>query len=219
VTQPAPGQQPFSGRAAFAITQTYYYIAAVVGVGLLLGGGIAALIAFRQWILPSEVVGPSGSGSREAVRSLLGALAFAIPGGLVLAWHLGEARRRERSSMPGSFWGSALYFHLVALISLFIAVGGVITLLHSVVDAALPQCFGVPRPYEGPLYPGEVSPIPGLSPGPDAVLIEAEEECYPQPSDALRSALDATIVASVAGGVWLWHLRRGRREPDAPPPA
>ena len=42
------------------------------------------------------------------------------------------------------------------------------------------------------------------------------EECYPSTSEALRSALDAGIVTAVAGVVWLWHIRRGRRgsEPD-----
>jgi hypothetical protein len=50
-------------------------------------------------------------------------------------------------------------------------------------------------------------------------LLAPKEECYPSTSEALRSALDAGIVAVVAGAAWLWHLRRGRRIVDGPPAA
>jgi uncharacterized protein DUF5671 len=221
VTEPAPDDPsgPFSGRAAFAIAQAYYYVAAAIGLAFLVGGAIAALIALRQWVLPSETVGPDVEASREAARSFLGALAFAIPGALAFTWHLHEARARSRTFRPGAFWGSSLYFHLVALIALGIAIGGVVALLHSLRDAALPQCYQ-PLTSE-PLPPVEASPIPGVSPGIEIPIGDGESpliepECFPPTSDALRSAIDAAIVTVVAGGVWVWHLGRGRRE-HAPP--
>jgi hypothetical protein len=200
------------------ISQTYYYVVAAIGVGLLLGGGIAALVGLRQWLLPSEGFGSDAAASRNAVRTLLGGLAFAIPGATILATHLREARRREGIVPPGAHWGSSLYFHLVAFASLMIAVGGVITLLHSAIDAAFPQCFAFSTPLEdGVSIPAQGTPISGLSPSREPVVIEAQpDDCYPEPSDALRSALDAAIVTAVAGGVWWWHLRRGRSATVAP---
>ena len=208
---------PFSGRAAYVISQSYYYVAAVVGVGLLLGGAIAALIALRQWLLPSTDAsyGSGPDSSRVAVRSLLGALAFVVVGAGVFAWHIREARRREGAYRSGTFWGSALYFHLVALIALAITIGGTIGGLMSLRDAALPYCYDQPT-----AYPPVATPMPGLEPGsevsipPEAVeaLSELRRECYPPASDALRNAIDAAIVTAVAGGVWLWHLGRARRE-------
>ncbi len=50
---------------------------------------------------------------------------------------------------------------------------------------------------------------------PDPELLRSEE-CYPSTSEALRSALDGVIVASVAGAAWVWHLRRGRQAFDGP---
>ena len=41
-----------------------------------------------------------------------------------------------------------------------------------------------------------------------------KQECYPPSSEGEPSVLDGVIVASVAGGTWLWHLRRGRRALD-----
>lgn len=223
-----PQSPPFSGRAVLVISQAYYYVAAAVGLAFLLGGGIAALIALRKWLLPISEASTSFGGlsdSNDTARSFLGALVFAIPGALVLAWHLREARRREGCRVSRESWGGVLYFHLVALITLVIALGGVVATLHAVRDWALPICYDPPRaelsPVEGPLsgsgFEGEGSPIVDpqfpvdLDPG---VL---KQECYPPSSEAFRSVLDGVIVASVAGGTWLWHLRRGRRAVDGPP--
>ena len=222
-------QDPASfGRGATVISQAYYYVVAAVGLIFLLGGLIAALIALRKWVFPISDVVPAGYGGtvdrNDAARSFLGALAFAIPGALVLAWHLGEARRREGRRASRESWGGVLYFHLVALISLMIALGGVVATLHAVRDWALPICYAPPRaelsPVEGTAsgsgFEGEGSPIVDpqypvdLNPG---VL---KQECYPPSSEAIRSVLDGVIVASVAGGTWFWHLRRGRRALDEP---
>jgi hypothetical protein len=111
----------------------------------------------------------------------------------------------------------------VALISLMIALGGVVATLHAVRDSALPICYAPPRaelsPVEGPLssggYAGEGSPIVDpqypvdLNPG-----VLKQQDCYPPSSEAIRSVVDGVIVASVAGGTWVWHLRRGRRTLD-----
>jgi uncharacterized protein DUF5671 len=211
---------PFSGKAAYVISQSYYYVAAVVGVGLLLGGVIATLIGLREWIFP---VTPNAGGSPfleegsdDAIRSILGGLAFAIPGGLTFWWHLREARRREPVAAAGVFWGSALYFHLVAFVALVIALGGAIATLHALIDVAVPQCFES----ASAIAPLDPSTLPGASPGGDPITIggiEPIRECYPSRSEALRNALDGLIVAGVAGATWLWHLRRGRRL--TPPPA
>jgi len=161
----------------------------------------------------------------DAPRSLLGALAFAIPGALVLAWHLREGRRREGGVFRAP-WGGVLYFHLVAFIAVLVTMGGAVALLHSLRDAAVPLCFEEPR-FDGPVVdvPSLAPGAEGLSPIPPIELPEdvdsgslfSSEECYPSRGEALRSALDAGIVAVVAGLTWLWHLRRGRRSlVDAP---
>jgi hypothetical protein len=229
-TDPDPQSPPFSGRAVVVISQAYYYVAAAVGLAFLLGGGIAALIALRKWVLPlSESAGSFGglSDSNDTARSFLGALAFAIPGAVVLAWHLREARRREGSRVSQASWGGVLYFYLVALIALLIALGGVVATLHSLRDSVMPLCYELPGldvpPVEGPSlgteFEGEGSPIviPDVPIDVDSPLLAQEEECYPSTSEALRSALDGGIVALVAGAAWLWHLRRGRRTVDGPP--
>jgi hypothetical protein len=214
---------PFTGRAAFAISQIYYYVAAAIGLGFLVGGTIAALIALRQWILPGsgDAFGQDPDSAREAARSFLGALAFAAPGGLVFAWHIREARRRERVSVAVTFWGWSLYFHLVAAIALPIALGGVVAGLHSLRDAALPYCSPVSE-----LSPPVGTPVPGTSQPPvieipdeaaDA-FDELRQDCYPPTGEALRTALDSALVALVAGGTWWWHLRRERRGATPPPP-
>lgn len=217
---------PFSERAAVVISQAYYYVVAAVGLAFLLGGAIAALIALRKWVLPLSEVGSSGvfggpEDSNDTARSFLGALAFAIPGALVLAWHLREARRREGRGARAP-WGGVLYFHLVALISILIALGGVVATLHALRDAVVPLCYEIRGldlpPVEGPVagsgFEGEGSPIvvPELPIEVDSPLLAPREDCYPSTSEALRSALDGGIVASVAVAAWIWHLRRGRRE-------
>ena len=128
--------------------------------------------------------------------------------------------------MSQASWGGVLYFHLVALIALLIALGGTVATLHSLRDSVMPLCYelrdiGVP-PVEGPVsgieFEGEGSPIviPDVPIDVDSPLLAQQEECYPSTSEALRSALDAGIVALVAGAAWLWHLRRGRRTVDGP---
>jgi len=232
VSEPEPDQQspPFSERAAVVISQAYYYVVAAVGLAFLLGGAIAALIAFRKLLLPlSDAAGSSGpfggpGDSNDTARSFLGALAFAIPGALVLAWHLREARRREGSPGVRAPWGGVLYFHLVALISILIALGGVVTALHGLRDAVVPFCYESRGYSEGPLAAADPT-FDGASPFPPIELpadfdpeLLRSEECYPSTPEALRSALDAGIVASVAGAAWVWHLRRGRRAFDVGPP-
>jgi hypothetical protein len=225
-----PQSPPFSGRAVLVISQAYYYVAAAVGLAFLLGGGIAALIALRKWLLPISEASASFGGlsdSNDTARSFLGALAFAIPGALVLAWHLREARRHEGSRVSQASWGGVLYFHLVALISLLIALGGVVATLHAVRDSAMPLCYEIPGPVAPPVaapglgsqFEGEGSPIivPDIPIEVDSPLLAPKQECYPSTSEAVRSALDAGIVALVAGGAWFWHLQRGRRTVDGPP--
>jgi hypothetical protein len=231
VSEPDEETPASSGRGAIVISQAYYYVVATVGLIFLLGGLIAALIALRKWVFPVSETGSSFYGGtvdrNDAARSFLGALAFAIPGALVLAWHLREARRREGRRASRESWGGVLYFHLVALITLLIALGGVVATLHAVRDWALPICYETPRvglpPVEGPIsgsgFEGEGSPVVDpqypvdLNPG-----VLKQQECYPPSSEAIRSVIDGVIVASVAGATWFWHLRRGRRVLDGPPP-
>ena len=225
-----PHSPPFSGRAVLVISQAYYYVAAAVGLAFLLGGGIAALIALRKWLLPISEASTSFGGlsdSNDTARSFLGALAFAIPGVLVLAWHLREARRHEGSRVSQASWGGVLYFHLVALISLLIALGGVVATLHAVRDSVMPLCYEIAGPVAPPVaapglgsqFEGEGSPIivPDIPIEVDSPLLAPKQDCFPSTSEALRSALDAGIVALVAGGAWLWHPGRGRRAVDGPP--
>jgi hypothetical protein len=230
VSEPDEQTSASSGRGAIVISQAYYYVVAAVGLIFLLGGLIAALIALRKWVFPISDAGSSLYGGpldrNDAARSFLGALAFAIPGALVLAWHLREARRREGRRTSRESWGGVLYFQLVALITLLIALGGVVATLHAVRDWALPICYDPPRaelsPVEGPVtgsgLEGEGSPIVDpqypvdLNPG-----VLKQQDCYPPSSEAIRSVLDGVIVASVAGVTWIWHLRRGRRALEGPP--
>jgi hypothetical protein len=224
-----PHQDPIGPRRGAAIAQAYYYVVAALGLFFVLGGTIAALIALRKWILPasgdaSEIFGPPAD-ANDAARSLLGALAFAIPGALVLVWHLREARRQAGRRASSRSWGETLYLHLVAAISLLIALGGAVVMLHALRDSVVPFCydnssFDVPPVVGSDIggdFEGEVSPIPPIElPADFDPEILRSEECYPSTPEALRSALDAGIVTSVAGVVWLWHLGRGRRgsEPD-----
>jgi len=178
-----------SGRAAAAISQIYYYVAAAVGLAFLVGGAIAALIAVRQLAIPGDA-----DTTRGSVRSLLDALAYAVPGAALFAWHIREAGRRERrGAMPGVFWGASLYYHLVALFAVFTVLGGAIALLGSIVDVSLPNCYS------------------------GTIAIPSSNLCFPPRDEAWRSAANSVIVLLVAGPVFWWHLRRGRRL--AAPPA
>jgi len=107
-----PRPDPVGPSRSAAIAQSYYYVLAAIGLIFVLGGTIAALIALRKWILPvsgdpSEFFG-SPPDSNDAIRSLLGALAFAIPGALVLVWHLREARRQAGRRASSRSWGETL---------------------------------------------------------------------------------------------------------------
>lgn len=190
-----PGATTEPGRAGFVISQLYYYVVAAIGVAFVLGGVIGALFGVRALLLPNEF-----EEARDAFRTMLHGLAFALPGTVLLWWHLREARRRERRAIPPSFWGRSLYFHLVAFVALWFAVGGVITALNAAVDGALPHCVeghvAVPEPgVESPPFEG----------------FEPPGECFPGPAEAARRALDGAIFVLAAGPVWWWHLRQGRR--------
>jgi uncharacterized membrane protein YhaH (DUF805 family) len=184
---------PTAGRAAFVISQLYYYIASVIGVGFLIGGAIAALLGLRQAILPQEF-----ETARHGIHQLLEGLAIGLPGLAILVWHLREARGRESRVPREPFWGGSLYFHLVALVALGFIVGGAIALLGSLVDLTLPECF------QSFAELGESeAPARGV------------RECYPSGSEAARNLLDAGIVLIVAMPVWWWHLRQGRKATEA----
>jgi len=172
------------GKGAYVLSQLYYYAAAVVGVGLLIGGGIAALMGVRTLVLPEEF-----EQARDGVRGLLIGLCFLLPGAALLWWHLREARRREGGPATDAFWGTSLYFHLVALVALAFVLIGTIGILISAVDAALPRCF-----------------LP-----PEGVTSMLLSECSPSREDAARMALNFAIVLIVGGPVFWWHLRQGRR--------
>jgi hypothetical protein len=181
------------GRAAHVIAQLYYYVAAVIGVGLLLGGLIVSLLAVRTLALPREF-----DSSREAVRNILHGLAFAIPGAAVLWWHLREASRREVGRRAAAFWGKALYYHLVALVALGFVLGGSVKVLLSAGDAAVPACYGV-----------FAEPVPGFKQGP--LVGELHSPACDDRSEAERGVLDGLIVLVVSGPLFVWHLRQGRK--------
>ncbi|MGH2681723.1 MAG: DUF5671 domain-containing protein [Actinomycetota bacterium] len=191
-----PGAPTEPGRAGFVISQLYYYVVAAVSVAFVLGGVIGVLFGIRSLVLPSEF-----EGARDAFRTMLHGLAFALPGAALLWWHLREARRKEGPAAPPSFWGRSLYFHLVAFVALWFAVGGVITALHAAVDLAVPRCSEVAIPAQ-----------PGVE-EPEFV------ECFPEPSEAGRRAVDGAIFVLAAGPVWWWHLRQGRRAAEPAPEA
>jgi Domain of unknown function (DUF5671) len=179
---PAPPSATES-RAAYVIAQLYYYVAAVVGVGFVIGGLVAFLFGIRTLVFPDEF-----ETTREGLRRMLQGLAFVLPGLVVLWWHLREARRRETRLSGTAFWGSSLYYHLVALVALFFVLGGVVGLLMSSVDAVLPSCFD----------------------GSGGLLV-AEGQCYPTAAQAGRNAFNAGIFIVAAGPIMWWHLRQGRR--------
>ena len=178
---PPPASQ-FTGRAAYALSQLYYYLVAIVAIGFVIGGTIAALIAVRQLAWPDPL-----SVTRQSVEALLQGLAFAVPGALAAWWHLGQARKREGRVAPGASWGRSLYFHAVAFLAYVVALGGVVVTLFSLIDAAFAA--------DCPATIGE-----------DLVFVVCTDA-----DDALRTALNGLIVVLVAGTVWWWHLREGRR--------
>lgn len=190
---PPRPREPEPGRAAHTISQLYYYVVAAVGVAFVLGGVIGLLFGVRTLVLPREF-----EESRDAVRTMLHSLPFLLTGLALAWWHVGEARRREDKPVAPAFWGRSLYFHLVAFVSLWFAVGGVIALLSAGVEAAVPHCAPVAfRP----------APEPGIE-APE--VVPQDEECYPEPAEAGRRALDGAIFVIAAGPVWWWHLRQGR---------
>lgn len=174
------------GRFAYVVSQLYYYVAAVIGVGFVIGGAIAALFGVREMVLPREF-----ETVRDGLRNVLHGLAFALPG-LALVWsHLREARRREGEPFAEAFWGGTLYFHLVALVAVVFVLVGVSGILHSLVDLILPSC----------------EPRGTATFTPEGVV----GDCYPTATEALRQMLDFAIVLLVAVPAFWWHLRRGRR--------
>jgi hypothetical protein len=184
------------GRGAYVLSQLYYYVAAVIGFGLVLGGLIGALKGARTAILPREF-----ETIREAVREILRSLSFALPGAAVLWWHLREARRRESTDRVATFWGKSLYYHLVALVALGFALGGAVLVLTETVDATLPTCF---EPFAVPAFE-EVAPE------------FAPRECESR-AEGLRGILDGVIFLAVSGPLFLWHLREGRKATRVAPP-
>jgi hypothetical protein len=181
---------PEESRAAYVISQLYYYVAAVVGVGFVIGGLIALLLGVRTLVFPDEF-----ETTRDGVRGMLQGLGFALPGLAVLWWHLREARRRETRMAGPAFWGSSLYYHGVALVALFFVFGGTVGILMSLVDAVLPSCFSPEVTIPHPPDPGET----------------LRSECYPTAAQAGRSAFNAAIFVIAAGPIMWWHLRQGRR--------
>ncbi|HET7928420.1 MAG TPA: hypothetical protein VFM40_02610, partial [Actinomycetota bacterium] len=98
-----------------------------------------------------------------------------------------QARRREGRVAAGTFWGRSLYFHAVAFVAYVVALGGVVATLFSLIEAAFaPDC------------PATTGRDLGF-----LVCTDAD--------DALRAAANGLIVVLVAGTVWWWHLREGRR--------
>jgi hypothetical protein len=200
-----------SGRAAHVIAQLYYYLVAAIGVGFVLGGVIAVLFGLRALVLPEEF-----QETRDAFRTMLNGLAFALTGAALLWWHLREARRREDRPLRAAFWGRSLYFHLVAFVALWFVVGGVIAMLNVAVEAALPHCD---FPVAEPIFPGSEPGVTFEEPVEGVTATQAS--CFPSPAEAGRRALDAAIFIIAAGPVWWWHLRQGRRatDPVVPPRA
>ena len=200
--------QPASpeSRAAHVISQVYCYVAATGAFGLFLGGSIATLFGLRELILPREF---ETTGS--AVSTLLHGLSFLVPGVIIMLWHLRQARRREERPPTTVFWGRVLYYHLVALVSLLFVVIGTVGLLTNLSEALTNECDGIASSsVRTPPHQGELEFEPEAR-GPRL------EACYPTRADALRNAVDASLVLIVSGPVFWWHLRQGRRL-TAPPP-
>jgi len=180
---PPHAQVRANGKAAWVISQLYYYAVCVIAVCFVIGGAIACLIGFREALLPSP-----GQDASASARQVLMGIAWALPFGVALFWHLREARRRDRSPVAGVFWGSALYYHLVAFVSLQVLLTGAVAALVSLINA------GFAQPCSGPYDYGSCT---------DA-------------SSELRTALNGVIAMIVSGPVFWWHLREGRRVTRAP---
>ena len=190
-------------RAAHVISQLYYYVAAVGGFGLFLGGTIATLFGVRQLILPREF-----ETTHDALLTILHGLAFALPGLAIVWWHVRQARKREDRPAVDVFWGRALYFHLMALVALLFVVIGTVGLLFGLTDAVLAECDSLPRSTVT-LEPADPAGAGGV--------VEPAHFCYPTRDESLTNAVDSSIFLVVSGPVFWWHLRQGRRL-TAPPP-
>lgn len=198
--RPAPGARPAGGapfpvvvppqpgRSAFVISQLYYYLSAVIGVGLVIGGGIATVLGLRAAILPEEF-----ETARNGFSRMLGGVPFLLVGLATLWWHLREARTRDDRPFPQAFWGASLYFHGVALVALVFVLVGAIGALNAGADLVLPECYATSVELES------------------GGAAETTTECYPSPGQAGRNALDSGLILLVALPVWLWHLRQGRK--------
>lgn len=126
----------FTGRAAYVISQLYYYLVAIVAIGFVMGGVIAGSMALRELAFPDP-----GAVTRSSVRFLLQGLAFAVPGAVTVWWHLAEARRGEGRVAPGASWGRSLYFHGVAFVAYPVALGGIVATLLPLINAvSMPEC-------------------------------------------------------------------------------
>ncbi|MGH2540368.1 MAG: DUF5671 domain-containing protein, partial [Actinomycetota bacterium] len=138
---PSPDAAPrFTGRAAYVISQLYYYLVAIVAFGFVIGGTIVSLIALRGLVLPDP-----GTEASDSVRGFLQGLAFAVPAFVAAWWHLVQARRRQGLGVHGEFWGRSLYLHGVAFMAYGVTLGGVIAALFSLVEAAFaPDCPAQP---------------------------------------------------------------------------
>ena len=196
---PAPAKP--EGRAAHVISQIYYYVAAVIGFGLFLGGAIGALFGVRELVLPREF-----DSVRGGVRTILHGLSVALPGIALIWWHLRQASSREDRPTTSAFWGRSLYFHLMALVALgFVLIGG-IGVLFNLGDAAL-GCEGSP---EHAYFTTEHPPPEGYGTFVEPGTMQVEF-CHPSREEALRNAVDSAIFLIVAAPVFWWHLRQGRR--------
>lgn len=210
---------------------------AAFGVVLLVIAATSLLIGLRQWLLPTSgdgfggsFFGPDTEGSNAAVRSLLGAAAIALPGAAIVVWHRREASRADQDPSEALAWGRSLFLHLVAASTLVIAGAASVVALQALRDAVVPQCFpsfmgagSAAASISGSVPSDAVTPPPLTTFEPPISIpidpgFAPPPECFPRTGDALRNALDAALVTGVAGGVWAWHVRRGRRS-TGPTPA
>ena len=125
--------------------------------------------------------------THAALRSALDGLAFIATGGAVAFWHLRQARARAGFSVEEVFWGDALYSHLVALLALIVGMVGSVMVLLDLASIAAPVCVS------GGTLAGGYGTFCLSSTKADAIGI-----------------VDGLIILAIAGGVWLWHVRRGR---------